>query len=413
MSALHQKLAALASKIDGRNLTFGKVAGISSELDSTDNNTTPVSAGGIVNEHDKDQKGAQPQTVTDTAPLGDMQEAMQSDQGIDKSEPGDDPEIEQNYSMTTDDPGTSHPAKADATNKSARSKYASADFNTLRNLYNEYSQAVCADIIVRKQAAARPAAKQDAPTQKQAAAAALQNTVKPSAQNDAFAAGYKLAADLGLTKEAASKIVAEAVAELAAVANDDADMVNAFLRQKAAESSEDGSSEEMPGAESEESPEPGMSEGTSGGDSEGSDTTSQAVEELASAAPPEEGASAMDGASQDEALAALDDVLQEMGISPEELVQALQEAPAGDPAAMGMDPAAMGGDPAAMGMDPAAMGGMPPGPEAMPPELAKMASALYRVRMTKFASIANGTRVKRSSKHHATMRQYVKEVMGR
>jgi hypothetical protein len=423
MSSLHEQLVKLAKRVDGGNVAFGKAAGISSELDGVDNNTTPVSAAGIVNEHDKDQKSAQPQTVTDSAELGDMQEAMQSDQGIDKSEVGDDPEIEQNYSMSTDDPGTSHPAKADATNKSARAKYASANFSQLRDLYNEVSNAVCADIIVRtkmasqkKQPAApqQPAAKPVA--SKQAAAAAVTKTL--SAQDEAFAVGYKLAAELKLTKEAAANIVQETVTKLAAVANDDAEMVAAFL--KAAESSDDSP---MEAGDAEKKEPAGEESGTSGGDSSGDDTTAQAVEEIASAPAPEEGASAIDGMGEDEAMAALDDVLQEMGISPEELVMALQET-AGDPAMGGGDPAMGGGDPMAAdpamagggdpmaAMDPMAGGAPPMDPAAMPPEAMKMASRLYNIRAVKMASLAAGKQIKKS-KHHGQMRQYVKEVMGR
>ena len=202
------------------------------------------------------------------------------------------------------------------------------------------------------------------------------------------------------------------------MANDDAEMVAAFL--KAAESSDD-SPMEAGDAEKEE-PMEGEG-GTSGGDSSGDDTTAQAVEEIASAPAPEEGASAIDGMGEDEAMAALDDVLQEMGISPEELVMALQET-AGDPAMGGGDPAMGGGDPMAAdpamagggdpmaAMDPMAGGAPPMDPAAMPPEAMKMASRLYNIRAVKMASLAAGKQIKKS-KHHGQMRQYVKEVMGR
>jgi hypothetical protein len=120
--------------------------------------------------------------------------------------------------------------------------------------------------------------------------------------------------------------------------------------------------------------------------------------------------------SEDDAVQELAMALQELGIPPEALLQALSEGGAGgggDPAAMGGDPAAMGGDPAAMGgmpMDPAAMGGAPK--MASLRELDTIGRAVVNFKRAGKFQIKEA-RTKRSRELRDMMKQHVLELVNR
>lgn len=311
------------------------------------------------------------------------QEDAQTQAGIKKTEIGNDPAVEQKYKTTLSDPGTTHPAKNEG---STVEKYASYSDSQLAEIHDALADSILADfaagVAQPKQASAQPVAAQ--PVAAQGSSQAI---------NPNFAAGYELASALGVEKAAAEATVLATAERIIKEACDDADRVgeyiHAYMRKLAADETDDSTEGEDPSkgdGSSESSAEkgsggpaasgPGASDyapagegGAAGGDLAGLMGGGAPGGDPAMGGDP---AAGMPAPSDDQAMTELLSALNELGISPEEIIQA---AAGGDPAAGGGAPP-MGGDPMAaaggappMGGDPmAAMGGGAPPMGGMPPE---------------------------------------------
>lgn len=150
----------------------------------------------------------------------------------------------------------------------------------------------------------------------------------------AFKAGYELAAQLGLNKEAAEASVREVCANTIREADEMADLFIGFVNSKAAAADP---TEEAAEGEDHSAPEDaasGMSDAPAG------DAAPAGLEAMMGA----EGAPAPEAAggepSEDEAVQELAMALEELGIPPEALLQALSGAGGGAGAEAGMPPEA-------------------------------------------------------------------------
>lgn len=431
--SLYQMLAELTSEVESTNKSHFKQAAevgkTTHPVDKLDSGSKPASVGTFGSEQAADVAAQQPQLLEGKGELSYSQDDAADKTNIRKSEIGDDASQEKNYKMTSYDPGTTHPARVDRGGKEAHAKYASASMSDLYAANSLLCNAILADLAngqkpVKQASDASPAANKLDLDKLVKEAAETQKTSQP-----AFAEGYELAASLGIEKAAAEAHVAQYVEKLAADAAADAELVAAFLNSNAksagAESfSEEGAEHTGAPAASEPSKEPAA-------DAE------SAPKEEAPAMDAVAGTGAEESMGEDEALAALDQALQELDISPEELAAAITESQGeaggdmggmpplgGDPAAMGgmppegmppegmppegMPPEAAGGMPpeAAGGMDPAAMGGMPPDVGM------KLAVDIYRFRRNhaKQASAAKQSSTKKAVANKNLMKSYVLEL---
>lgn len=332
------------------------------------------------------------------------QESAQTQLGLRKSETGNDPSVEQGYKTTSLDPGSTHPARAD--NESIGTKYASLSNSQLSDLHDSLANSILADLVNSKQASVT---------------VGHTKAASPRVADKDFAAGYELAQQLGLQKNAAEKYVADVSEGIIRDALTDADnfgsFYTAYLQKVATDETDSENSEsgdaEYPEKEYSESAGPPAAQGEESGLSLG-DVLSQTA-----GSDPAADMAAQGAPSDEQALTELVSALQELGISPEELMQASQESGGGmggDPAAMGVDPAAMGGDPAAMGgmpMAPAMMGGMPPAEAAMPTEGVKLASAAKAFKRSgkwQFKTAAAGSNSRIVRDH---LKQIIREMVSR
>lgn len=292
------------------------------------------------------------------------QEDAQTQVGIKKTEIGNDPAVEQKYKTNLSDPGTTHPAKNEG---STIEKYASYSDSRLAEIHDALADSILADfaagVAQPKQAAVKPAA-------------------ATQAVNPNFAAGYELASALGVEKTAAEAVVTEAAEKLIKEACDDADRVGAYLsaymQKLAADETDDSTEGEDPhkGDGSSDSASEKGSGGPTASMPGAADYAPAGEGSMAGGAPAAGGnpamghdpAAGMPAPSDEQAMTELLSALSELGISPEEIMQAASGG--GDPAGGGDPMAAMGGAPPMGGGDPmAAMGGgAPPMGGGMPPE---------------------------------------------
>lgn len=245
------------------------------------------------------------------------QDDRQLNIGTNQASTGEDASAEDDYKGTKDDPGTSHPMKADD-----GEKYANWSFDKLATHIGQLGNSILADIsngAGTKTAGAPPAAPAPAVADAEKAAAA----------------GYSMASLFGqnVTEDQASRMFLEAtVKEAAMMADLTASYLSAYLTKRAEEDAEGEDHSQTGDAASGASESGSTSGGASGGDSGGGDPSG--------GGPPAAGGPPAGGA----------------GGLPPELAAALGGAGGGDPMAGG------GGDPLAGG----GMGGMPGAPGGMP-----------------------------------------------
>lgn len=329
---------------------------------SVDNNCQKSTEGPRSAENEKDvkeqEKAPSVNNATAPSPTADQQGSVQYNAGLRQSATGEDPSVEDDYKDNKTDPGTEHPADVED-----NVKYGSLSIKEAHALASIKGNAILADIAVGfgdRITDPKPAKQAAAPAVRAAA-------VTPPAADAALSAGYELAATLGLSKEAAQSTARDTLLKVAQDASFDADLLAGYLKQAALEEegdSADASSDGGDGpAETAGGPEPLVGGGGEGG----------APPAEAGGAPPADMGGGMGGdpaaggaggaGGQEAALQELVSALVELGIPPDQLLQAVAGGGGGggDPAAMGGNPA-MGGAPPMdpMAGDPAAAGGMPP-----------------------------------------------------
>ena len=341
----------------------GGMAGASSHpTASADGNVQPASEGARSSENTKDVKeqvGSPSVDSSSDASYG-GQNDVQLNVGTNQTGPGEDPAVEDAYTNTFKDPGSSHPARTDNAAIGGNGKQASAaelldQFSALANDVlagiaaggpQALSKAAVA-AAMSNSSAASPQADLSAAIEKAAAAAA---DTTPAAEDDtAYADGYKLAAAMGLTQKQAAAEVEATVNNLLTAADEDADLVIGYFDsfQKAAAGPgfdmDAGSGEDEPASNPDaEGDAAGSAAGppaAGGGPAAGTPAADPAAAGggglealLGGGGPPPapaEGAGAeVDPAIMQQVVAALD----ELGIPVEELAQ----AGGGEPAAPGM-----------------------------------------------------------------------------
>jgi hypothetical protein len=333
-----------------------------------DNNVQKATTGSRASEYESDVKQQQGALAVDNTPelsQEGRQDDVQLNIGTNAAATGEDPSAEKDYKGTKDDPGTSHPAKAND-----GEKYSSVTFKQAHAKCSDLGNEILADLInfgtaaVEEKAAGMPDFLKKKDEKKDKSKGGLKGDQHELDVNGngriegsdlknlregkeaAFNAGYELAAALGLDKEAAEANVRDVCANTLREADEMADLFVGFYTAKTA-----GADPTEEAAEGEDhSAEGDGQSGEAAPDMGGEMAGAPSVEDMMGGGGGEMGAAPGGEPSEEEALQELAMALQELGISPEELMAGL---------------AGGGGE----------MGGMPP--EGMPPEAGapKMAAA--------------------------------------
>jgi hypothetical protein len=333
---------------------------------SVDNSGQSASTGARASEYETDVKKQQGALAVDNTPelsQEGRQDDVQLNIGTNVAATGEDPAAEKDYKGTKDDPGTSSPVKAND-----GEKYSGVSFKQARAQCGALGNDILANIInfgtdkLTKQsempeALAKSLGKKNEPASKLKGdqhkldtdndgkiegsdLAALRNGDSDSDDKEAsFKAGYELAQQLGLEKGAAEASVREVCANTIREADEMADLFIGFMTSKQA--SED-ATEEMAEGEDHSAP---ADAGSGAGDAPVPSGLEAMVggDPMAGGMGPEMGGApeAAGEPSEDEALQELAMALEELGIPPEALLQALSgaggeggAAPAGPEAAM-------------------------------------------------------------------------------
>lgn len=321
---------------------------------NVDNNVQKAETGARAAEYETDIKKQQGALAVDNTPEMSQegrQNEVQLNIGTNAKATGEDPAAEHDYKGDKDDPGTSHPAKANdgekysaVTFKEARQRAGSLGNDILANLINFGTSKLAAN----EKAAEMPAflkekieaKKDEAPGSKHEKS---ETPAEEKAEHDgeekaedkaaAFKAGYELAAALGLNKEAAEANVREVCANTIREADEMADLFLGFVNSKSAaddtaEAEAEGEDHSAPGdADSGASDAPpaapaGLEAMMAGGN--GPDAGAMGAEDPGLAE---------QGPSDDEAVQELAMALEELGIPPEALIHAAQNGAGGAGAA--------------------------------------------------------------------------------
>jgi hypothetical protein len=380
-----------------------------------DNDVQKATTGARAAEYEADVKKQQGALAVDNTPEMSQegrQDQVQLNINTNAAATGEDPSAEKDFKGTKDDPGTSHPAKANdgekyssVTFKQAHSQCSSLGNQILADLINfgeaavgEKQAEMPAQLAAAKPAKSAPGLKGDQHKLDTDNDGKIEGEDLAALRNDksaAFAAGYELAAAIGLDKEAAEASVRDVCLNTLREADEMADLFVGYYNsaktagddplEEASEGEDHDAESDVGSGESSPAPE-GM-----GADMAGGGEAAPGLE----AAPP----------SEDEALQELAMALQELGIPPEVLLQQLAGAGGGDPAAMG------GGDPAAMGGMPAE-GAMPAPKLAAANELKMIGNAVLAFQHSGNFQIKEA-RTKRSRELRDTMKSYVRELLSR
>ena len=334
---------------------------------SADNGVQNASTGARASEYEADVKKQQGALAVDNTPEMSQegrQDEVQTNIGVSAKATGEDPSNEKDFKGDKDDPGTSSPVKAND-----GEKYSSVTFKEARDRAGTLGNDILANLInfgasklTNEKAAEMPAflkekaeEKKETPAEEKSehAGSNLKGDQHKLDVNDngkiegsdlanlragkaaAFKAGYELAAQLGLNKEAAEASVREVCANTIREADEMADLFIGFVNSKAAAADP---TEEATEGEDHSAPEDaasGMSDAPAG------DAAPAGLEAMMGA----EGAPAPEAAggepSEDEAVQELAMALEELGIPPEALLQALSGAGGGAAGAeAGMPPEA-------------------------------------------------------------------------
>jgi hypothetical protein len=355
----------------------GGYQGASSHPTTTaDNGVQNASTGARASEYAADIKKQQGALAVDNTPelsQEGRQDEVQTNIGLAAKATGEDPASEKDFKGTKDDPGTTSPVKADD-----GEKYSSVTFKEARERAGNLGNDILANLINFGAAKLTKKSDEDSPSdekedddddndddkdheeKKEHTGELVGNQHKLDVNNNgkiegsdlaalrndkaaAFKAGYELAAHLGLSKEAAEASVRDVCANTLREADEMADLFIGFVTSKSAgadptDEAAEGEDHSAPGdADSGMGDAPAAApaglEAMMGGEGGSSD---MAPEETAGGEP-----------SEDEAVQELAMALQELGIPPEALLQALSQG-GGDAAAAGappMDPAMAGAEP--------------------------------------------------------------------
>jgi len=379
-----------------------------------DNNVQKATTGARASEYEADVKAQQGALAVDNTPelsQEGRQDEVQLNINTNAAATGEDPSAEKDYKGTKDDPGTSHPAKAND-----GEKYSAVTFKEAHAKCSTLGNEILADVVnfgssaVAEKAAEMPDFLKKKTEEKKETADAGKGELKGdqhkldvdgdgkiegsdlsnlrAGKEAAFAAGYELAAALGLNKQAAEASVRDVCANTLREADEMADLFVGYFgaKQAGADPAEEATEgEDHAAADDVDSGEAGPAMGAMGAGPAEADL---------GAAPP----------SEDEAMQELAMALQELGISPEEL---LAQVAGGMPA----EGAAPGGMPAEA---------MPA--EAMPAEaMPKMAAAneLQTIANAVKAFKSSGAfqvkeaRTKRSRELRDFMKAHVRELVSR
>jgi len=365
----------------------------------------------------KQQQGALSVDNTPEMSQDGRQDDVQLNIGTNAKATGEDPAAEKDYKGTKDDPGTSHPAK---TNDGE--KYSSVSFKQARDACSNLGNDILANLINfgtanLKQAEMPPAlakalhekgeSKSEESDEEKSEHKSKGNLKgdqhKLDVDNDgkiegsdlaslragkaaAYDAGYELAATLGVEKEAAEAAVREVCANTLREADEMADLLIGFLSAKQANA--DVTDEAAAGEDH------SAAGDAASGASDAPPAPEGGMEAMMGGAP--EGAEGLEGdaggePSDEEAVQELAMALEELGIPPEALLQAVAEGGAG------------GGE----------MGGMEAGPKmAAANDLNAIGRAVVNFkRAGKFQ--VKEARTKRSRQLRDVMKQHVLELVNR
>ena len=341
---------------------------------SVDNNVRDAATGSRASEYEADVKKQQGALAVDNTPEMSQegrQDEVQLNINTKATAVGEDPSVEKDYKGDKDDPGTEHPAK---TNDGE--KYSAVTFKTAREQCGNLGNDILANLINfgtarlnAEKAAEMPAGlaaaldKKKAPAEEKSEPAGelkgdqhkldvdndgkIEGEDLAALRNDkaaAYNAGYELAAHLGVEKAAAEAAVREVCANTLREADEMADLLIGFLTTKRA-------NDDMLGEASE-----GEDHDTAGDEASGAgDAPVAGGEEAgpmgdpAAATDPAAGGDMGGEPSEEEAVQELAMALEELGIPPEALLEAVQSG------ALGGDAGGAGGEvpaeAAAPGMD--------------------------------------------------------------
>jgi hypothetical protein len=326
-----------------------------------DNNVQKATTGSRASEYEADVKKQQGALAVDNTPelsQEGRQDDVQLNIGTNAAATGEDPSAEKDYKGTKDDPGTSHPAKAND-----GEKYSSVTFKQAHAKCSDLGNEILADLInfgtsaVEEKAAGMPdfiQKKIDAKKDKSKGElkgdqhkldvdgdGKIEGSDLANLRNkeSAFSAGYELAAALGLDKQAAEAGVRDVCANTLREADEMADLFVGFYTAKTAgadPTEEAAEGEDHSAAGDSQSGEAAPDMGGEGGAEMGA----PGVDEMMGGAGGGDMGAAHGGEpSEEEALQELAMALQELGISPEELMQHLAGAHGGAEAG-GMPPEA-------------------------------------------------------------------------
>jgi hypothetical protein len=377
-----------------------------------DNDVQKATTGARAAEYEADIKKQQGALAVDNTPEMSQegrQDQVQTNIGTNVAATGEDPAAEKDYKGTKDDPGTSHPAKANdgekysaVTFKQAHAHCSSLGNEILADLINfgesqlANKEAAMPEFIQKKIDAKKNGGGEDKGEHKGELKGdqhkidvdndgKIEGSDLASLRNDkaaAFAAGYELAAAIGLDKEAAEASVRDVCANTLREADEMAELFVGFYTAKTAGADP---TEEAAEGEDHDSP-------ADVGSGEGGATAAMGEEVMGGGAE----APGLDSAapSEDEALQELAMALQELGIPPEVLLQQL----AGEGGGMG--------------------GEMPPEAAMAEPkmaaaqELKMIGNAVLNYQQSGNFQIKEA-RTKRSRELRDTMKSYVRELLSR
>jgi hypothetical protein len=400
---------------------------------SADNGVQNAGTGARASEYEADIKKQQGALAVDNTPEMSQegrQDEVQTNIGLSAKATGEDPSSEKDFKGDKDDPGTSSPVKANdgekyssVTFKEARERAGTLGNDILANLIN-----FGASKLNNEKAAEMPAflkekteEKKETPAEEKSehAGSKLKGDQHKLDVNDngkidgsdlsalregkaaAFKAGYELAEQLGLNKEAAEASVREVCANTIREADEMADLFIGFVNSKAAAADPMDEATEGEDHSAPEDAASGMSDAPAGGAAPAGLEAMMGAEGGGDMGPEAVGGEP----SEDEAVQELAMALEELGIPPEALLQALSGAGGGAGAEAGMPPEA--------GAAPEA--GMPPMEEpkmAAAKDLDAIGRAVVNFKRAGRFQVKEA-RTKRSRQLRDMMKQHVLELVNR
>jgi hypothetical protein len=310
---------------------------------SVDNNVQAAATGARASEYEADVKKQQGAPAVDNTPEMSQegrQDEVQLNINTKATAVGEDPSVEKDYKGDKDDPGTAHPAK---TNDGE--KYSSVTFKTARETCGNLGNDILANLINfgtarlnSEKAAEMPAALAEALHEKKEGSGEEKSELKGDQhkldtdndgkiessdlaalrgeKKEAYAAGYELAAELGVEKAAAEAAVRDVCANTLREADEMADLLIGFLTTKQANN-------DMLGEASEGEDHDGAGDAASGaGDAPVVDPAAMA-EMAGGGMDPAAGGDMGGEPGEDEAVQELAMALEELGIPPEALLEAI------------------------------------------------------------------------------------------